>query len=59
LIDTNGCSYRFDSNGNNVDIICGANPITVTAFNCWVTVGSQEIIGPVTYTNQGSGAAVM
>ncbi|HEX7278555.1 MAG TPA: hypothetical protein VF255_02920 [Solirubrobacterales bacterium] len=50
-IDTNGCSYRFDSNGNNVDIICPGNPITVTAFNCWVTVGSQENLGTVTYTN--------
>ncbi|HEX7280184.1 MAG TPA: hypothetical protein VF255_11255 [Solirubrobacterales bacterium] len=56
-IDTNGCTYTFDSNANNVDIACPSSPITVTAFNCWVTVGAQNNIGPVTYTNSGSGSS--
>lgn len=56
-IDTNGCSYRYDSNAKNVDVLCGASPITITAFNCWVTIGSQENIGAVTHTNVGSGSS--
>jgi hypothetical protein len=48
-IDVNGCTYEFSSHNNNVVIGCGANPITVTAFNCWVTVGSQTTNGGITY----------
>ncbi|HEX7278554.1 MAG TPA: hypothetical protein VF255_02915 [Solirubrobacterales bacterium] len=53
-IDTNGCSFHFSSNGQSFSIFCGAgNPMAVTAFNCWVTVGTQLNAGFVVHTNQG------
>jgi hypothetical protein len=56
-IDVNGCTYEFSSDNSNVVIGCATNPITVTAFNCWVTVGSQTTNGGITYTNTGAGAS--
>ncbi|HEX7278556.1 MAG TPA: hypothetical protein VF255_02925 [Solirubrobacterales bacterium] len=62
-IDHNGCFLTFHTEagtgaiGGRHTIECeGGKAITVTAFNCWVTIGSQSNIGPVTYTNQGAGA---
>jgi hypothetical protein len=49
-IDTNGCTYEFSGDNNNVVIACPTAPITVTAFNCHVKVGSQSLAG-ITYTN--------
>ncbi|HEX7280183.1 MAG TPA: hypothetical protein VF255_11250 [Solirubrobacterales bacterium] len=63
-IDVNGCGYEFSITGTPVS---GAAPgavtiecplshfITVTAFNCWVTVGPQTRPTGVTYTNLGAG----
>lgn len=53
-IDVNSCQYEFSGENSNLQIICGASPITITAFNCWVTIGSQTRSG-VTYTNTGAG----
>jgi hypothetical protein len=51
-----GCWYRFTPDTNPLHIVCGAEPITVTAFNCWITVGSQTNSG-ITYSNSGSGSS--
>jgi hypothetical protein len=51
-IDVNGCTYTFNANNSGITITCSGSPITVTAFNCWVTVGSQTINSGVTYTNE-------
>jgi hypothetical protein len=54
-----GCDYRFTPStaSSQLHIICGAGEvINVTAFNCWVTIGSQTT-GGITYTNSGAGTA--
>jgi hypothetical protein len=59
-IDTNNCHYTFTSNPGTppvMHIVCPSAPITVTAFNCWVTVGSQTVNSGITYTNSGVGSA--
>lgn len=54
-IDTNGCSYNLTVAATNaLHINCPANPITITAFNCEVTLPSQTISGGITYHNSGS-----
>jgi hypothetical protein len=58
-VDVNLCQYNFHAvdfwGWTGLDISCGS-AVTITAFNCWVTIGSQEINGGVTYTNKGSGS---
>ena len=61
-IHVNGCQYKFTAitkEGSNyegkVDIVCPGNPISITAPGCEVTVGSQNALGSITYTNVGSG----
>ncbi|HEX7280182.1 MAG TPA: hypothetical protein VF255_11245 [Solirubrobacterales bacterium] len=63
-IDPNGCGYVFSLSGTpvsgaapgGVTIECPAGQvITVTAFNCWVTVGPQTRATGITYTNLGAG----
>lgn len=61
-IHVNGCQYKFTAitkEGSNyegkVDIVCGAKPIEFTVPGCTVTVGSQNGLGKVTFTNVGSG----
>jgi hypothetical protein len=57
-IDTNNCHYTFTSNPTVppvLHILCPTAPITVTAFNCWVTVGSQTVNSGIEYTNKGAG----
>jgi hypothetical protein len=52
------CDYRFTPStaAKQLDIVCtSTEKITVTAFNCWVTVGTQSTNG-ITYTNAGAGA---
>jgi hypothetical protein len=56
-IDVNGCEYEFSGENTDVNIVNCATPITVTAFNCWVTVGAQSGLKSVTYTNEGSGTS--
>jgi hypothetical protein len=70
-IHTNGCRYVFDADTNaegftDVTIDCSEpteggtthqRAITVTAFNCWVTVGSQTTGNGIKYANTGSGAS--
>jgi hypothetical protein len=55
-IDVGTCEYRFNTPVNTtstVDIInCGATPITVTGFNCWITFGNQSGLGHVIWSNQ-------
>jgi hypothetical protein len=56
-IDTNGCSYTFTSHPTTppvMHIVCPSAPITVTAFNCWVTVGSQTVNSGIAYTNKST-----
>ena len=51
-IHSKQCTYEFS--GDNLDVVIGcpaAEPITVTAFNCWITVPSQTLAGAITYTN--------
>jgi hypothetical protein len=64
-ITMNGCTYRFHveavvsgKNEGSVDIVCPSNKvIEVEAFNCTVTIGSQNGLKSVTFTNEGSGTA--
>jgi hypothetical protein len=57
-IDTNGCEYEFSGDNTKVNIVnCGSTPLTVTGFNCWVTVGNQNGLESVTYTNEGAGSS--
>jgi len=63
-IHVNGCEYKFTAgtkvSGNyegTVDIVCPTGKfIEVTAPGCLVTVGAQNNLGKVTYTNIGIGA---
>jgi hypothetical protein len=56
-VDVNGCPKLFTANLNPIlHLICFENPITVTAFNCWVKISSQTIGLGITYTNEGAGA---
>jgi hypothetical protein len=52
-IDTNGCEFKLSGDNQNVAIVCPAGKaITVTAFNCEVTIVEQETTGiGVTYTD--------
>jgi hypothetical protein len=52
-IDTNGCEYEFSGDDNKVNIVNCTSALTVTAFNCYVTVGNQKGLESVTYTNEG------
>ncbi len=62
-VHSNGCSYKWTRetrvSGNyegRTDIICPLNQvIEVTAPGCTLTIGSQNGLGKVTYTNIGSG----
>jgi hypothetical protein len=64
-VDTNGCTYLFHIGAGvttgTLDIVCaGSNEITVTANNtatekCIIHVKGQTGLGPITYTNVGSG----
>jgi hypothetical protein len=54
-----GCDYRFTPStaSSQLHIVCGSGEfITVTAFNCYVRVGTQTATG-VTYVNGGSGTS--
>jgi len=47
------CEYLFTqpvAKVGKVDIVGCLEPITVTGFNCWVTVGNQNNLGSITYT---------
>jgi hypothetical protein len=58
-IDTNNCHYTFTPNPGTPPVLhisCPVAPITVTAFNCWITVGSQTVNSGIEYTNNGVGA---
>ena len=62
-IDTNGCHYTYTaitregaSFEGKKDISCPAGKsIEVTSFGCIVTIGSQNGLGKLTYTNVGTG----
>jgi hypothetical protein len=56
-VDTSGCIYEVTTQVPvfTLHIRC-TTPITITAFNCWVTVGEQSISGG-SYTNTGSGSS--
>jgi hypothetical protein len=59
-IHTNECHYTFTSHPTTppvLHILCPKEPITVTAFNCWITVPSQTVNSGVTYTNLGTGSS--
>jgi hypothetical protein len=57
-IDVGTCEYEFSGDNTKVNIVnCGSTPITVTAFNCWVTVGNQNGLESVAYTNEGAGTS--
>lgn len=55
-IHTNGCEFvlHITSGATSIDCPVGQT-ITTTAYNCWVTTGSQGPLGPVTYTSNGTG----
>ena len=59
-IDVNGCKYRThartqtnqDTYDGTLDVVCsGTNKITVTGSGCTVTIGSQNGLSSVAYTN--------
>jgi hypothetical protein len=54
-IDVGTCEFRFNTpvgTTSTMDIInCGATPITITSFNCWVTIGNQNGLGHIVWTN--------
>jgi hypothetical protein len=54
-----GCGYTFTPTGPPFIHIVGCNttPITVTAFNCWVTVKDQSPKGTVAYVTGGAAGA--
>jgi hypothetical protein len=57
-IDTNNCHFTFISHPTTppvMHIVCPTAPITMTAFNCWTTVGSQTVNSGIGYTNNGAG----
>jgi|GEM_PF-1204185 len=60
MIDVNGCKYRFNSESvlaedkasGSVDVVCpGGNKIVITAPNCEVSVGNQNGLKTVNYTD--------
>ena len=54
-IDSKQCTFEYSGDNSNVVIACPVGePLTITAFNCQVTVSSQTTSG-VTYSNIGSG----
>jgi hypothetical protein len=61
-VDHNGCNLVFhtepgtENQEGRASITCPVEKaITVTAFNCWVTIGSQGPLSTFTYTNKNSG----
>jgi hypothetical protein len=56
-VDANGCTTVFTTQPAFIDHrICHSAPVTVTAFNCWVTIGSQTV-GGNTMVNEGAGSS--
>jgi len=56
-IDVNGCTYTFNATNDDLVISCAGSPITVTAFNCYVKVGSQTASTGISYSTAGSGTS--
>ncbi|HEX7278881.1 MAG TPA: hypothetical protein VF255_04565 [Solirubrobacterales bacterium] len=57
VVDVNGCSFKLTPSSHpDLHIVCPGNPITITGFNCHVTIGSQTVNTGVTYVNNGVGA---
>lgn len=55
-IDVGSCEYELSGDNNDLKIVnCGSNPITVTAFNCWVTISDQTSPQSITYVAGGAG----
>jgi hypothetical protein len=55
-VDSNFCEYRFWASSNFFDIRTCVPPITITAFNCWVTVDAQNWLEGLTFKNGGAGS---
>lgn len=61
-VDMNGCFYVFKAEEAEANyegsfaIACPTNQIEVTMAGCTVTIGAQEKLKKVTYTNVGMGA---
>jgi hypothetical protein len=53
-IDTNGCQLVLHTTSELTDISCGEKPITVTAPNCTLTIGSQTGLTSSTYAGEGT-----
>jgi hypothetical protein len=55
---TNGCKFRFHAAAgpNTVDIVGCTAPMSFEAGGCRITIGKQNGLGPVSYTNVGSGS---
>jgi hypothetical protein len=57
-IDVGTCEYEFSGDNTKVNIVnCGNTPLTITVFNCYVTIANQNGLESVTYTNTNSGAS--
>jgi hypothetical protein len=54
-IDVNGCQLEANANTGEVNVVSCPTPLTITAFNCWITIGEQTGLKTVTYSNEGSG----
>jgi hypothetical protein len=55
--DINGCFYEFSGDDSTMKIVCPeGQTIVKTAFNCWVTIGSQTLSG-ATSSNTGAGTS--
>jgi hypothetical protein len=52
-----GCTYTFNATNDDLAIACTGSPITVTAFNCHVKVGTQTATSGISYSTAGSGTA--
>ena len=55
-IDTNGCTYTFNASNDDMIVTCPeGKTITITAFNCHVSIGSQTIGSGISFHTGGSG----
>lgn len=55
-VETNGCQYTFNANGEVAITGASCTAITFQAVGCKVEVGKQSGLKEVTYTNLGTGA---
>ncbi len=53
--EINGCKYRFNFGSSTMDIVGCKSPIRHASAGCETTIGNQEGLGPVTYSESTEG----